>query len=112
LGIVGRALRGAQMHGDVQRNAARGMAGSVQDARLVTTPAYGVAFLELGIDCDQRRGRYAKPVRLHLHLLVEGKIVWMHEYGRAGGFVETGQAAYMVDMGVSAENGADFELAA
>jgi hypothetical protein len=46
---------------------------------------------------------------LHLHGLIEGQVVAMHEHGRAGVLMELAQAADVVNVRVSTDDGFDGE---
>lgn len=81
----------------------------MEDAGFVRAPAEGVAFLdEIFYGGDGGRGD-AEPLGLLVEMEVEREIGFVDEDWRAGGFVEGGEAADVVNVGVSADDGADFE---
>jgi hypothetical protein len=97
---------------EIEANAAGRVAGSVNDVGLEAAPTESVAFLEKMVDVNELGRGYAEEVGLHVHGVIEGKIVAVHHDGSAGVEVELGEAADMINVGVSADDDADGEFVA
>lgn len=69
-----------------------------------------VAFGEQVIDAGQLRRGHSQECGLHIHALVELQVVAMHQHWRAGIAVKLAEAANMVDVRVSADDGLHVEL--
>jgi hypothetical protein len=104
----GRGGRSAALPYD-QADTPGGVAGRVKDLRLVGSPMEDVAFLDEVLDGSERGSGDAEPMGLLIEMLVERQIGFVDEDGRAGGLVEGGEAANVVDVSVGADDGADFE---
>lgn len=105
-------LDGAGVFGEIQRDAAGRVAGSVNDIGLEAAPTKGVAVFEEMINVDKLGGLHAQEVGLHVHAVIERKIVVVHHDGRAGVLMQLGKAADVINVGVGADDNFDGELVA
>jgi folate-binding protein YgfZ len=117
-GVAGEELRhrrGAHFScfwRQVERDAAGGMSGSVHYLERKRSPLQNVTVLEELIDLADVGSRNAQEVRLDIHVLVEREVVAMHHHRSAGVLVELAEAADVVDVGVSADDGLHCEVMA
>ena len=88
------------------------MAGSVQDVRRETSPAKCVAFLHEIFDFDDGGSGNAEPLRLHIEMAIEFEIVLVDQDRRAGGAMQRGEAADVVNVRVRADYCANFQIVA
>ena len=116
-GIAGKELRLAEREvtaivWKIKRDAARGVAGRVNDAGKEVAPLEDVTLLEELMNVDQFGGGHAKKGGLHFHAAIKRKVVAVHHHRRASVLVELGEAADVVDVGMGADDGFDLELVA
>ncbi len=64
------------------------------------------------IDIDEIGRGDAEEVRLHVHGMIERKIIAVHHDGSAGVLMEFGKAADMIDVGVGADDDLDGKFVA
>ena len=105
-------LDAADVLGEIQTDAARSMAGSVNDVGLEAAPTESVAFLEKMIDIHEFGGLHAEEGGLDFHAVIEGEIIVVHHDGRASVLMELGEAANVINVGVGADDDLDDELVA
>jgi len=98
--------------GEIQADAARRVAGGVNDVGLEATPTERVAFLEKMIDIDEFGSFHAEKGGLDFHAVIKGEIIAVHHNGRAGVLVELGEAADVINVGVGADDELDDEFIA
>jgi len=115
--VSGKELRFGEMDftgilGEIQADTAGSVAGSVNNVGLEAAPTESVAFLEKMIDIDEIGSGHAEEVGLHVHGVIEGKIVAVHHDGSAGVLVELGEAADVINVGVGADDDLDGEFVA
>ena len=84
----------------------------MQDLRREAAPTNRVAFLNEVANVHRLRRGYAEPLGLHVEAAVQREIGLVDHDGRSGGAVERGESADVVDMSVSADDGADLEFVA
>src|SRR5439155_3536722 len=94
----------AMFAGQVKRNAARRMAGCVEDFELERSPAQHVAFLQELVDFDRARRRDTQPCGLHRQVPIQRQIAFVHQDLRAGSLLEFLDAAHVVDVGVRGDD--------
>ena len=94
----------AGIFGEIQGDATGRVAGSVNDIGLKTTPTERVAIFEELIDVDKFGSLHAEKIGLHIHPMVEGKIIIVHHDRRAGVLMELGKAADVINVGVGADD--------
>jgi hypothetical protein len=82
----------------------------MQNARREATPAQRVAFLDKVLDARLRGGRYAQPLSLHIEMAVEVEVRFVNQDGSSGGAVERGESSDVVDVRMSANDGANFQV--
>lgn len=97
---------------DDEADAAGSVAGGMEDVRRIASPANGGAFLDEILDGSALRSGNSEPLRLDVEMAIKLDIAFVDEDGRAGGAVKTGEAADMVNVGVGADDGADFQIVA
>jgi hypothetical protein len=102
-------LNCAGILGEIEADAAGSVAGRVNDIGLEAAPAESVAFLEQMIDIDEFGWDHAEEVGLHVHGVIKGEIIVVHHDGSAGVEMEFGEAADMINVGVSADDDLDGE---
>src|SRR5256884_729411 len=95
---------------EIQRNASRRVTRRVNDLRLKRSPAQNIAFLQQLIDVGKLRRVDAEERRLHLHCLIERQVVAVHEHGSARVLMKFAQAADVIDVRMSADDGLYREL--
>jgi hypothetical protein len=88
------------------------VAGRVNHFGFETAPDEFVAVAEEAIDFGHFGRGDAQPLGLGGESQVEFEIVGMKDDRGAGGATEPGEAAYVVDVGVGAYDGADFQVVA
>jgi hypothetical protein len=93
-------------------NAAGSVTGSVQDLGVVAAPLEGVAVFQKLIDSGEFGRLHAEKSGLDLHGVIQGEIIVVHHDRRAGVLMEPGNAADMIDVGVSTDDRLDRELVA
>jgi hypothetical protein len=98
--------------GKEKADAAGSVAGRVKDVGVVAAPFERIAVFQELIDPAEFGGLHAEKGGLDFHGIVERKIVIVHHDRRAGVLVELGEAADVVDVGVSADDGFDEEFVA
>lgn len=74
----------------------------MNDIGLESAPTEGVAIFKELIDVDKFGGLHAEKIGLHVHAVIEGKIIVVHHDRRAGVLMELGQAANVINVGVGA----------
>jgi hypothetical protein len=102
----------AGVFGEIQRDAARGVTGGVNDIGLEAAPTESVAFLEKMIDVDEFGSFHAEEIGLDVHGVIEREIIVVHHDGRASVLMELGKAADVINVGVGADDDFDGELVA
>ena len=115
--VAGEKLRLAKngvfvVGGQVERDTAGSVTGSVDDVSEKIAPLQDVAFLEELVDFDEFGSGHTDESSLHFHAAVEGEIIAVHHDGSTGVLVELGEAADVVDVSVGADDGLDVELVA
>ncbi len=96
----------------IERDAAGGVAGCVNDLRLERPPVQNVAFLQQLIDVGKFGREDSQKSGLHFHGLIKRQIVAMHEHGGARILMELAQTADVINMSVSADDRFHIELVA
>src|SRR5260370_12590158 len=96
----------------IERDAAGSVAGCVNDLRLERPPVQNVAFLQQLIDVGEFGREDAQKSGLHFHGLIKRQIVAMHEHGGTRILMELAQAADVINMSVSTDDGFHIELVA
>lgn len=100
----------AGIFGEIQRDAAGGVTGGVNDIGLEAAPTESVAFLEKMIDVDEFGSFHAEEIGLDLHGVIEREIIVVHHDGRASVLMELGKAADMINVGVGTDDDFDGEF--
>lgn len=98
--------------GHIERDAAGGVARSVEHVGQEIAPLKDIAFLENLVDFHKFGGAHAEKSSLNIHAAIKSEIVAVHHNGGTGVMIELGEAADMVDMRVGADNGLDLKLVA
>ncbi len=98
--------------GEIQADAARRVAGGVNDVSLEAAPTERVAFLKKMIDIHEFGCFHAEKGGLDFHAVIKGEIVVVHHDGRAGVLMEFGEAADVINVGVGADDDLDDEFVA
>jgi folate-binding protein YgfZ len=92
-----------------EANASRSMPGSMENSCLVAAPAERVAFLHEFLDLCFRRSWNAEPLCLHVEVAVQLHVVFVNQHRRTGCAMKLCKTANMVDMRVSADDGAHLQ---
>jgi aminomethyltransferase len=100
---------GAGVLGQIEAYAARRVSGSVHDVGLERTPTQRIALFQKLIHVSDFRRGDTEERGLHFHPLIKRQIVAMHQDGSAGVLAKFAEAAYVVDMSMSADDGFDSE---
>jgi len=98
--------------GEIEADTAGRVAGSVNDVGLEAAPTESIAFLEKMIDIDEIGRGNAEEVGLHVHGMIERKIVVVHHDGSASVLMEFGETADVVNVGVGADDDLDGKFVA
>lgn len=98
---------GAGIFRQVEADAAGRVARGMDYAGLKRAPTKRVALFQELVNVGDFRRCNAEERGLHLHSLIQRKIVAMHEDGRAGVLMELAEAADVVDVSVRADDGFD-----
>src|SRR5258708_385299 len=89
---------------EIQRYAAWRVPRRVNDLGLKRSPAKNVTLLQQLIHVGKLRRVYAEEGGLHVHRLIEGQVVAVHEHGSARVLMKFAQAADVVDVRVRADD--------
>ncbi len=98
--------------GEIQADAARRVAGGVNDVSLEAAPTERVAFLKKMIDIHEFGCFHAEKGGLDFHAVIKGEIIAVHHDGRARVLMELGEAADVINVGVGADDDLDDEFIA
>ncbi len=94
----------------IQRNASGRVTRRVDHLGLKRSPAKNVPLFQQLINVGELRREYAQEGSLHVHRMIKGQIVAMHEHGRACVLMKFAQAADVIDVRVRADDSLYGEL--
>jgi len=89
----------------VKAYASRSMTGRMHDAGLERAPTERVALFQKLVHIGDFRRRDAEESGLHIHPLIERKVIAMHQNGSAGVLPKLAEAADVINVGMRADDG-------